>query len=293
MADMRTTSDDNGAAGPRSGRSPLLRRSGPPGDDGLVLGVTAADAGWRYVSLAIHRLAGGASVTRRGDGQEVLALVLEGLASVRAGPDEFEAVGGRTSVFDPTPAGVVLVEPGRDLWVEARPGALVAIAAAPGGERRATWAARPEDVLVESRGTGNTSRRIHHLLPPGADAGRLIAFEVYTPGGNWSSYPPHKHDTEDPPRESYLEEVYYHRFARPAGFAVQRVYTPDRSLDETIAVGDGDLVLVPRGYHVVGVAAGYDSYYLNVMAGPTREWRFTVDPDHAWLMDWDPARPRG
>jgi 5-deoxy-glucuronate isomerase len=129
---------------------------------------------------------------------------------------------------------------------------------------------------------------VHHLLPPEARAGRLILFEVITPGGNWSSYPPHKHDTDDPPRERALEELYYYRFDRPEGFAVQRVYSADRSLDETVTAGDGDVVLVPRGYHAVAAAAGYECYYLNVMAGPVREWRFTVDPDHAWLMDWDP-----
>ena len=114
---------------------------------------------------------------------------------------------------------------------------------------------------------------------------------MFTPGGNWSSYPPHKHDTEDPPVESRLEEIYFYRFARPEGFAFQRVYTPDRSLDESLAPGDGDVVLVPRGYHPVGVPAGYDCYYLNIMAGPTRAWHFTIDPDHAWLMDWNPGAP--
>jgi 5-deoxy-glucuronate isomerase len=137
-----------------------------------------------------------------------------------------------------------------------------------------------------------TERRIHHLLSPAAEAGRLILFEVYTPGGNWSSYPPHKHDTEDPPTEAYLEEVYYYRFARPEGWAFQRVYTDDRSLDASFAPVDEDVILVPRGYHACGMPAGYDGYYLNVMAGPNRAWHFSIDPDHAWLMDWDPAAPR-
>ena len=114
---------------------------------------------------------------------------------------------------------------------------------------------------------------------------------MFTPGGNWSSYPPHKHDTEDPPREAQLEELYFYRFARPQGFALQRVYTADRTLDEVVLARDLDVVLVPRGYHMVGAPAGYDCYYLNVMAGPNRAWHFTVDPDHAWLMNWDPAVP--
>jgi 5-deoxy-glucuronate isomerase len=150
----------------------------------------------------------------------------------------------------------------------------------------------PDEILVESRGEGQTARRIHHLLPPAAEAGRLIAFEVFTPGGNWSSYPPHKHDTEDPPTEARLEELYFYRFARPRGFAFQRVYTPDRVLDETLSPGDGDIVLVPAGFHPVAAAVGYDCYYLNVMAGPNRAWNFTLDPDHAWLMNWTVPAPR-
>ncbi len=272
-----------------SAASPLLRRSAPDGG----LRVTREDAGWSYVSFAAHRLARDARIARPGDADEVLVLVLEGSASVRAGGRSFDAVGSRDSVFDQVPAGVVLVEPGADVEVVALWDSLVVVGSAPGGELRETRAIAADEVFAESRGSGSTNRRIHHLLPPAASAGRLIAFEVVTPGGNWSSYPPHKHDTQDPPRESYLEEVYYYRFARPTGFAVERVYTADGALDETITCRDGDLVLVPRGYHVVGAPVGYDTYYLNVMAGPTREWRFTVDPDHAWLMDWDPARPRG
>jgi 5-deoxy-glucuronate isomerase len=168
----------------------------------------------------------------------------------------------------------------------------VVVAGAPGGAVRRTACIDPAAILVEQRGSGNTARRIHHLLPPAAEAGRLIAFEVFTPGGNWSSYPPHKHDTENPPVEARLEELYFYRFAKSQGFAFARVYTPDRTLDEAMTPMDGDVVLVPRGYHPVGAPAGYDCYYLNVMAGPNRAWHFTIDPDHAWLMDWNPAAPQ-
>jgi 5-deoxy-glucuronate isomerase len=272
--------------------SPLLRRANPPAADGAIVRVTPTEAGWRYLSFAAYRMTPGQALHRVADGDEVILAVLEGRATVRAGEREFADMGTRRTVFDGPPAPIVLVEPGLPIDVASHDGALVVVASAPGGERRVTRAVESADVLVEERGSGNTTRRIHHLLPSAAEAGRLIAFEVFTPGGNWSSFPPHKHDTEDPPREAYLEEAYFYRFARPTGFAVQRVYTADGSLDETITVHDGDLVIVPRGYHVVGTAAGYDCYYLNVMAGHGREWRFTVDPDHAWLMDWDPSRPR-
>jgi 5-deoxy-glucuronate isomerase len=273
--------------------SRLVRHSGPPGPDGAVLRVRPADAGWSFVSFDVYRLTPGAAVERLGDGAEVLVLVLEGRASVRAGDTLFADLGSRDSVFAGPPPAMVLVEPGRAVEVVATTPALVGVAAAPGGTVRRTAVIDPAAVFVETRGEGRTTRLIHHLLPPTAVAGRLLAFEVYTDGGNWSSFPPHKHDTDDPPRECALEEIYYYRFARPAGFACQRVYSADRSLDETVTVGDGDLVLVPRGYHVVAAVPGYDCYYLNIMAGPVRAWHFTVDPAHAWLMDWDPARPTG
>src|SRR5215217_257662 len=105
-----------------------------------------------------------------------------------------------------------------------------------------------------------------------------------SPNGHWSSYPPHKHDKDDRPNETYLEETYYHRVRLEKGFALQKVYDEERSLDETLTVRDGDTVLVPRGYHAVSAPPGYDLYYLNVMAGPVREWKVKNDPDHEWLL---------
>lgn len=273
---------------PRPG---LLRRAMPPGAEGLVCGIDPTSAGWDWITFHVHRLAPGQMIERPADEMERLVLVLEGHARVRAGDRDFGVVGSRMSVFDGPPCPVLLVEPGMPVGVVAETDALVAIAAAPGGPVRRTAMFRADDILVEARGEGSTLRRIHHLLPPGEKAGRLIAFEAYTPGGNWSSYPPHKHDTENPPVEARLEELYYYRFAKPQGFAFARVYTPDRSLDEALTPMDGDLVLVPEGYHPVGVPAGYDCWYLNIMAGPGRDWLFTVDPDHQWLMNWGPAAP--
>jgi len=239
----------------------------------------------------VLRLEAGDAMERAPDGQEVLVLILEGTARVTVDGAVFPSVGSRSSVFEDPPAGVVLVAPGSTLHVVAVTPALLALAAAPRGSVTRTANIPATSVMRESRGNGPSRRQINNLLPPGAQAGRLIAVEAYTPGGNWSSYPPHKHDTDDPPRESQLEEVYLYRFAKPTGFALQRVYTPDGDLDETLVVRDLDLVLVPRGYHVVAAAPGYDAWYLNIMAGPERVWRFTVDPDHRWLMDWDPERP--
>ena len=267
-------------------------RAAAPGPDGLIVGIDPASAGWDYTTCHVYRLQPGQSVARPADDQERLVLVLEGYATVRAGDHDFGVVGSRTTVFDGPAAPVILLEPGLPVEVTASTDALVVVGGAPGGTVRRTALVPAEDILVETRGSGQTERRIHHLLPPSAEAGRLIAFEVFTPGGNWSSYPPHKHDTENPPIEARLEELYFYRFARPQGFAFARVYTADRSLDEAMTPTDGDMVLVPEGYHPVGAPHGYDCYYLNVMAGPNRAWHFTLDPDHAWLMNWDPAAPQ-
>ena len=174
--------------------------------------------------------------------------------------------------------------PGSGYSVEALTALDLAVCSAPAEEGVEARLIRPEELEVEIRGSGNMEREIRPILMTDAPAERLLVTEVLTPGGHWSSYPPHKHDTDDLPNETYLEETYYHRVAREGGFAVQRVYTDDRSLDRTLVVGDGDVVLVPRGYHPVSAPPGYDLYYLNVMAGPVREWRFTNDPDHEWLL---------
>jgi len=270
---------------------PLLRRAAAPGPDGLVVGVDPASAGWDYTTCHVYRLRPGQAVNRAADDQERLVLVLEGRAAVRAGDHDFGVVGSRITVFDGPPCPVILLEPALPVEIVAESDALVVVASAPGGNVRRTALVPPEDILVETRGSGQTERTIHHLLPPSAEAGRLIAFEAFTPGGNWSSYPPHKHDTENPPVEARLEELYFYRFAKPQGFAFARVYTADRSLDEAMTPTDCDIVVVPEGYHPVGAPHGYDCYYLNVMAGHNRAWFFTLDPDHAWLMNWSPAAP--
>jgi 5-deoxy-glucuronate isomerase len=276
----------------RGAARPLLRRAAPPASDGTIVDVSVASAGWDFVDVAAYRLRPDQAVRRAADDRERLVLVLEGDATVSSGDLDFGTLGTRSSVFDGPAPPVVLIAPGRPVDLVAVTPALVVVASAPGGPIQSTRLIPADEILVESRGTGQTSRRIHHLLGPDAEAGRLIAYEVFTPGGNWSSYPPHKHDTENPPIEARLEEIYFYRFAKPQGFAFQRVYTPDGSLDESMTPGDGDVVIVPRGYHPVGVPAGYDCYYLNVMAGPNRAWHFTIDPDHAWLMDWNPAAPQ-
>jgi 5-deoxy-glucuronate isomerase len=160
---------------------------------------------------------------------------------------------------------------------------VIASCSAPGG---GDHPARVIDVPPQfERGGGSNLRRVTNILPetdPGAHS--LLVVEVITPAGHTSSYPPHKHDEDNLPEESQLEETYYHRLHPSQGFAFQRVYTDDRSLDESIAVEDGDVVLVPRGYHPCATVHGYDLYYLNVMAGPRRTWKFQNAVEHQWML---------
>lgn len=263
----------------------LLRRgSAEPDADGRVLSVTPESAGWRYVGFSAVRLRARERRTWSLGGREVCVVVLGGPCVLRAGGTTVDASKGRASPFDGAPH-VLYVPPGMEFSADAQDGAVdLAIGSAPALGGRAVRAYAPGDARLEVRGSGNMERRIHHLLMEDHEAERLLVTEVVTPAGHWSSYPPHKHDTDDPPRETQLEETYYFRLRDPArGFAIQRVYTADRSLDESVAARDGDLVLVPRGFHTVSAPPGYEVYYLNVMAGPRREWKVTFDPDHERL----------
>jgi 5-deoxy-glucuronate isomerase len=151
----------------------------------------------------------------------------------------------------------------------------------------------PDQVRVEVRGGGNATRQISSILMPDAAADRLIVVEVYTPAGNWSSFPPHKHDIHNPPAEVDLEEIYYYKVDRPDGYAIQRVYSYDGSRDATLTVRDGELVLIPDGYHPVVAAHGYNIYYLNALAGSARSLAASFDPHYAWVMDtWKEQDPR-
>ena len=254
-----------------------------PEEDGSVLKVTPESAGWDWVGFEVVRLENGQTLERETGGEEVCLVILSGRCSVSAGENEWANVGERESPFDGPPHAVYL-PPGTSYRVEAELELELGIASTPAEEGVEARHIRPEDVEVAERGSGNSEREIRDILMVDQPAERLLVVEVITPNGNWSSYPPHKHDQDDRPNETYLEETYYHRIKPEQGFAVQKVYTEDRSLDETVTVHNGDTVLVPAGYHGVAAPPGYDLYYLNVMAGPIREWQVKNDPDHEWLL---------
>ena len=261
----------------------LLRRPyTAPARDGRILELIPGAAEWRYVGFEVLRLADRQLTERAFADREACLIPLEGRCAIRVADGPWQEI-GRDSQFD-APPDAFYAPSGCAVEIRALSGASIAIGSAPatGGEARPLRAA---GARREVRGSGAMERTIHHILMEDQLASSLLVTEVVTPAGHWSSFPPHKHDTDDPPRESALEEIYYFRFRDARGFGLMRVYTADRSLDESIAVHDGDLVLVPRGYHTFSAAPGYEAYYLNVMAGPRREWKITFDPDHE-RMRW-------
>jgi 5-deoxy-glucuronate isomerase len=251
---------------------------------GRVIHVTPENAGWTYVGFDLYRLAPGQSVGEAGGEREICLVLVSGRGEISAGGKSFGIVGERMSPFQGKPWSVY-VPAGLRWSVTAETAVELAVCSAPGkaggGEARLIG---PDNLHQETRGKGTNTRHVTNILPEWEPAESLLVVEVITPGGGTSSYPPHKHDTDDFPRETLLEEVYYHRIDPPQGFAFQRIYTDDLSLDETMTVTDGDVTLVPRGYHPCAALHGYDLYYLNVMAGPKRAWRFYNQPEHEWLL---------
>ena len=255
-----------------------LRLKRPP--DGHIE-VTPQSAGWTYVGFEIGRFAKGETLTWRTDDRELCLVFVTGKGTVSVGGKDFGELGQRMSPFDGPPAAFYV--PAQTQWsVTATTDLELACCTAPGG---GDYQPHVIDIPAQiTRGKGSNTRYVTNILPETAPAHSLLVVEVITPGGNTSSYPPHKHDTDNLPHESLLEETYYHRLNPPQGFAMQRVYTDDRSLDEALVIEDGDVTLVPKGYHPVAAVHGYDLYYLNVMAGPTRTWKFHNAVEHEWLM---------
>ena len=245
------------------------------------IAVTPGTAGWTYVGFEVDTLQPGQSAHDNTADRELCLVFLSGKGRVFVGGKDFGELGGRTSPFDGPPAAVYV--PAHTDWrVTATTRLELAGCSAPGG---GDYPARVIDIPPQiTRGKGSNTRYVTNILPEDAPAHSLLVVEVITPGGNTSSYPPHKHDTDNLPEESLLEETYYHRLNPPQGFALQRVYTDDRSLDEALVIEDGDVTLVPRGYHPVAAVHGYDLYYLNTMAGPRRTWKFHNATEHEWLL---------
>ncbi len=276
--------------------SSLLIKPSAAGASAELLSITPQRAGWNTISLHLVRLRPGMVHLHNAPEEELVLVPLGGRISVRTPQHVWESVGGRADVFSGMPYAVYLPLGTGDITIEALTDTCeVAICGARARRRFPPALIEPQAVEIEIRGGGNATRQINHILKPEFPADRILIVEVYTPAGNWSSYPPHKHDVHNPPEEVDLDEIYFFKFARPEAFAIQRVYTRDGSRDETITVRNNEAVLIPEGYHPVVAAHGYDCYYLNVLAGSARSMAASDDPDYAWIreswLDKDPRLP--
>jgi 5-deoxy-glucuronate isomerase len=265
-------------------------RAGEAAEHPFSLVITPKTAEWGYSSLRILELGRGDTVTFPTGEDETVVLPLSGACVVECDGERFE-LAGRESVFSRV-TDFAYVPRDADVTITSANGGRFALPAARAGKRLTARYGPAEGVQVELRGAGQASRQVNNFCNPASfDADKLIAVEVLTPGGNWSSFPPHKHD-EEREGESVLEEVYYFEIANQ-GPGYQRVYTsgPGREIDVCAEVRTGDTVLVPHGWHGPSMAApGYDLYYLNIMAGPSpdRSWLICDDPAHAWVRGtWD------
>jgi 5-deoxy-glucuronate isomerase len=248
--------------------------------------------GYEYLSFEVRKLAQGRQHDGETGGNELAMVVLGGVCSVSTPRGEWQGIGGRASVFDGLPYTLYLPV-ATAFTITADSASDLAFCYCCAEEAHPARLVTPDQVRVEIRGGGNATRQIHHMLTPEFPAHRLLVVEVFTPSGNWSSYPPHKHDVHNPPEEVDLEEIYYYRLDRPEGYAIQKVYTADRRIDETLSVRDGELVLIPEGYHPVVAAHGYNVYYLNALAGSARSMAASDDPDYAWVRgSWREPDPR-
>lgn len=275
----------------------LVTPADHPHDPSLILSVTPESAGWEYISFQARRLATGQSWSFETGAAELALVNLTGTYTVQSSRGAWTDIGGRKTVFEG--AAHALYLPRRtEFTVTADQGGEFAVTWVPTDQNHEPYLIRPQDVPISIRGGDNASRQINDLLPPGSPVHRLVLVEVYTPSGNWSSYPGHKHDVhiEDAGGnliEADLEEVYFYKTDRPEGYAYQRVYTDEHSplhqagypIDALVRAQDNHAVLVPEGYHPVVSVPGCTTYYLNVLAGSAQSLANQDDPDFAWVKD--------
>ena len=276
----------------------MLVRSKDTGGTGEFARVRAEDAGWEYLNMSALRLNRGEIFSDNTGDNEHASVILGGVCNIRSSKGEFLKVGRRPNVFSGMPYAVYLPR-NTDFEIEAlTDGFEVASCWVATDEDHPAQLVTPQDSPIELRGGGNATRQINGILPPGFDCHRIVAVEVYTPSGNWSSYPGHKHDVHREDEngnvlEADLEEIYFYKFDRPGGYAYQRVYNDDRSSDGVMMAQEHDAVLVPEGYHPVVSAHGYTTYYLNFLAGSAQSLANSDDPDYAWVKDtWTFKDPR-
>jgi 5-deoxy-glucuronate isomerase len=277
-------------------QSPLL--ISPDFEKDEYIRVTPLKAGWDLLHFAARKMSAG-ETWRHSTGENELALViLGGVCAVKSSRGSWDRIGRRPDVFRGMPYTLYLPRQTEFALYSLEDGLDIAYGWCTTDQDHPARLVTPQEVSVEIRGGGNATRQINNMIPPGFDCQRLVVVEVYTPSGNWSSYPPHKHDVHREDEngvilEADLEEVYFYKIDKLDGYAYQRVYTPDRRLDELMLVQDSQLVLSPEGYHPVVSAHGYTTYYLNMLAGSAQSLANVDDPDHAWVKEtWNEQDPR-
>ena len=254
--------------------------------------VDPTSASWQYLSFRVESVREGDHVSRRTGSDEVALVPLGGRCAVESEGMRWD-LGERANVFEGMPWALYLPRD-TEYMLSAVSDVEVAVPGALADEQLEPGLVTPDEVDIEVRGSGNATRQINHIIKPDFPAERLLVVEVFTPAGNWSSYPPHKHDEDHPPGEVVLEEIYYYRTQTepPGAFAVQRLYSPQHGTDLTETVRDGDIMLVPHGYHTTAAAHGYDLYYLNGLAGERRSMASADDPLLAWIRPaWADLEP--
>jgi len=260
-------------------------------ESGELLHLPRERADWEWMSFFVHRIQPGDILRAHLEDEEAAFVILGGTCVADWGQGA-KRIGKRRDVFDGFPYTLYL--PCRnDVSFTAETTCEIAECRAPSQAKREPKLITPDDVVSSLRGGGNASRQIVDVLPPSFPADKLVVIEVYTPGGNWSSYPPHKHDTHNPPAEVDLDEIYYYRLRQPDGFAFHHLYAGKHAGQRTLQARNGDTVLVHSGYHTVVAGPGYDVYYLNFLAGSSRAVAVTEDPQHAWIRStWSTTDPR-
>jgi 5-deoxy-glucuronate isomerase len=252
--------------------------------DGYTVLVKPGKDGIDFLETGVLRLGPGATYRSASEGNEVCLVFLGGLANLTVGEEEFISIGSRATVFAGR-ATAAHIPPGYKFKLEAIGALEVFVARSPSdlpGEPRVIG---PEKVKVSTRGTESSERIIHDIIDPTFPSKRLLVGETFSKDGCWSSYPPHKHDTQNPPDETRMEEVYFFKIQPAQGFAFQRVYSPERKFDQTFIIRDNSCVKLPFGYHPVAVAPGYSLYYLWILAGEPRAYTLHDDPDHKWVKE--------
>ncbi|MFZ0687899.1 MAG: 5-deoxy-glucuronate isomerase [Terriglobales bacterium] len=262
-----------------------------PDQGGELLLLPRQQAQWEWMSFFVRRIQPGVKYAARTEHEEAAFVILGGtcVADWGQGP---RLVGKRKDVFDGFPYTLYLPA-GHQVTFKAETCCEIAECRVPSTAQLEPRLITPSDVVSSLRGGGNASRQIVDVMMPAFPADKLMVVEVYTPGGNWSSYPPHKHDVHNPPAEVDLDEIYYYRIRQSEGFAFQHLYSRENGNERTLKARDGDAVLVRSGFHPVVAGPGYDVYYLNFLAGSSRALAVTEDSQHVWIRStWNQTDPR-